>query len=155
MKVNVTYKVCNTCQRRKPIDRFFKRGGDERGYRSKCKDCFQESGTRYNQQDQVKARRAQHMREYRARDRSAWLNSSLKYRFNITLDEWNRLFDDQDGRCAICDHEFTKKTPHVDHCHETGVIRGLLCGGCNRMLGQARDSARILRKGAEYLEGQC
>lgn len=63
----------------------------------------------------------------------------------------------QSNECAGCKRPFTK-TPCLDHCHETGVIRGLLCHSCNRALGLLGDNAETLRNLIEYLRGselQC
>jgi hypothetical protein len=79
---------------------------------------------------------------------------SLLRLYGITAEEYNNLFMEQEGRCAICgrhQQEFSKAL-FVDHNHITGEIRGLLCGNCNAMLGQAKEKEEILRKGAEYLE---
>lgn len=65
--------------------------------------------------------------------------------FGLTRAEFEALLDSQDGRCAIC----CRREPggrsnewHVDHCHETGVVRGLLCAGCNLGLGVYEKFAR-------------
>lgn len=143
------FKVCGSCKEQKALTEFFKRA-DRDGFRSKCKSCFQQDVNARRTDPQIKAKRASHMREYRKNNREAWLKASIKYRYNITLDEWNQMFDAQIGKCAICEKEFSG-TPHVDHCHITGQIRGLLCGACNRMLGQAKDNPNVLLKGAAYL----
>lgn len=144
-------KQCKTCGKTKILDEFFKRGGNEKGYRSKCKACHSEANAVIKSKPANRQQQAEYMRNHRANNREAWLSASLKYRYNMTIEQWNALFDKQQGKCAICDDIFTK-TPQVDHCHDTLIIRGLLCGDCNRMLGQGRESSHILRKGAEYLE---
>ena len=63
-----------------------------------------------------------------------------------------QLFVQQGGRCAICATVATCETLHLDHCHQTGKVRGLLCRSCNHMLGNARDDARLLRMAAEYVD---
>lgn len=64
------------------------------------------------------------------------------------------MFNDQEGLCAICRRQigFTRET-HVDHCHLTGKVRGLLCSGCNRALGGAEDNVETLRRMIAYLVG--
>jgi hypothetical protein len=65
------------------------------------------------------------------------------------------LLKKQKGRCAICRRDLRKLPSgqhHVDHLHETGFVRGLLCKPCNNMLGNARDSVEVLREAADYLE---
>ncbi len=74
--------------------------------------------------------------------------------FNVTLEEFQELEKEHGGRCAIC---FNSPTPNkgvlsVDHDHETGAIRGLLCDTCNRVLGMFRDDAERFFAAAAYLE---
>lgn len=74
-------------------------------------------------------------------------------RFKITAEDWGRMFHAQGGTCAGCQAQFTDAlVPCVDHCHATGVVRGLLCNGCNAALGLAGDSPATLRRLATYLE---
>ena len=78
----------------------------------------------------------------------------LKKLYGISLEEYEALLDSQDGVCAIC-----KETPRnnrflgVDHDHDTGRVRGLLCTTCNVGLGALHDSVEILRSALAYLEG--
>jgi hypothetical protein len=64
----------------------------------------------------------------------------------------------QNYTCAICptqDFENKNGLLFVDHDHATGKVRGLLCGGCNRMIGCGKDQPKRLRSGADYLERTC
>lgn len=78
----------------------------------------------------------------------------------ITLEQYERLFDAQNGLCAICQRpevrvDMKTNRPYrlaVDHCHNGNVIRGLLCSPCNLSLGALDDSPALLRRAAEYLE---
>lgn len=74
-------------------------------------------------------------------------------KYGITSDEYNELFESQQGRCAICGGHQTefKKRLHVDHDHDTGQVRGLLCGTCNTGLGMFRDNIDLLDKAIKYL----
>lgn len=78
----------------------------------------------------------------------------LKSSHNITLEDYNKMFENQDGCCKICGrHQSILKKPlFVDHCHTTGKIRGLLCGSCNSSLGFAKDDIRILENMIKYLQ---
>ncbi len=86
--------------------------------------------------------------------------SLLKSKYNITLDQYEGMLDSQNNVCKICHNPEThryKKTNKitqlsVDHNHQTGAIRALLCRQCNIMIGNSRDSAEILRSAASYLE---
>ena len=80
--------------------------------------------------------------------------NSLRRLYGITLEEYDKMLSDQEYRCAICDKhqdEFKKKL-HVDHCHTTGKIRGLLCQKCNQGLGLFGDNKNLLIKASEYLK---
>ena len=70
------------------------------------------------------------------------------------LDHYDALFEKQKGVCAICFSPENGRYKHlsIDHDHDTGRIRGLLCNNCNRGLGLLKDSPQLLRKAAEYVE---
>lgn len=100
------------------------------------------------------ARRNKQHQEYKNRHPDKGLNSHLKRTYGITLEEYNRLFAEQNGRCAICgisQLELTKRLC-VDHDHETGKVRGLICNMCNGGLGYFKDSLTSLEKAVEYLK---
>lgn len=77
-------------------------------------------------------------------------------RFKISADDFKKLHDAQQGKCAICCREGagrkTSKRMSVDHCHETGVVRGLLCNRCNLGLGHFQDNVEALTAAVEYLQ---
>ena len=75
--------------------------------------------------------------QYQKTKNSSRKNYNLMKSFNISLDEYNTLFDSQKGCCAICGrHQVElKRKLAVDHCHTTGKIRSLLCVTCNTHLG--------------------
>jgi hypothetical protein len=77
--------------------------------------------------------------------------SALKRQYGITPEQQEQMRLDQGNKCAICSNEFTK-SPHTDHDHETGKVRSLLCGTCNKGLGQFKDDPELLRKAAVYIE---
>jgi len=64
--------------------------------------------------------------------------------------------DDQVGRCAICEEILSQDTKHihVDHCHKTNKVRGLLCANCNKGLGFFKDNTRALERAILYLQGK-
>jgi len=80
--------------------------------------------------------------------------NQLKRQYNITIKEYTKLFNRQEGKCAICgrhQNEFIQRF-HVDHDHISGKIRGLLCYHCNPMLGYAKNDINILKNAIKYLK---
>jgi hypothetical protein len=102
---------------------------------------------------------AARQRGYRARDkkrdpeafRLRARHYKLKHLYGITADELHALYAKQDGRCAICKKPEGEKALCVDHDHDTGEVRGLLCNNCNAMLGYAQDNTEILRRAIYYV----
>ena len=95
-------------------------------------------------------------RSAKQKNPESYYKSQLKNqlrKYGITLDDYNQMLDDQDGVCAICQNECpTGRRLSVDHDHETGEVRGLLCHGCNLGLGAFKDSVRGLQRAIQYLE---
>lgn len=74
-------------------------------------------------------------------------------RYGLTAEAYEAMLAAQGGVCAICGGVDAKgRRLSVDHDHESGVVRALLCGGCNVALGFMRDDPTLLRAAADYLE---
>ena len=69
----------------------------------------------------------------------------------MTLNDYDEMLEKQNGVCAICGKEPNGKRLHVDHCHETGVVRGLLCFRCNFGLSYFGEDIKKIKKAYEYL----
>lgn len=144
-----TEKWCPRCEKVQPVDAFRKRGnGRLKGWCSPCEATYQ----------------AEHAgsaegREQRRRARAGWNTRShgyfLKYRYGITLADYEALLVVQGGRCAICATDkpggnLTKWS--VDHCHDSAKVRGLLCAACNMGIGQLGDDPGRMRAAADYID---
>lgn len=68
----------------------------------------------------------------------------------VGVEQIESMLVEQNHRCATCLNIFVK-TPHLDHCHATGKIRGLLCGPCNMALGLVKDKSETLARMITYL----
>lgn len=66
--------------------------------------------------------------------------------------DFERMLEEQEGCCALCGDPLDPKHTHIDHCHETGDVRGLLCRPCNVGLGMFHDSPDEMRRAILYLE---
>jgi len=71
--------------------------------------------------------------------------------YGLTGEDYAAIREEQDWRCAICRQEFGSERPCVDHDHETGKVRGLLCRSCNRGIGFLRDSSWLCFNAYSYL----
>jgi len=88
------------------------------------------------------------------------LEQHLKYKYGVSHQEFMDAWQKQSGCCAICSetlpdlmvYENRRRGYAIDHNHETGDFRGILCLNCNSLLGMARDSKRILQKAINYLD---
>jgi uncharacterized protein YbaR (Trm112 family) len=92
-----------------------------------------------------------HLEFYREYDGKHGWKNHLRKSYGLTMDEFNRMVLDQDGKCYICGKDNGKYKLRVDHNHTTGRLRKLLCNKCNQMLGMADEIPAILEKGANYL----
>jgi hypothetical protein len=87
------------------------------------------------------------------KDRSKYDYRSRIRHMGMSVEHYEWMLATQDGKCAICGGPPTLgRRLDIDHDHETGRIRGLLCHHCNTMLGQAHDSADVLQKAIRYLK---
>ncbi len=136
-------KTCTVCTVAKPLDEFYANSRSKDGKAYRCKQCDKEAGDAY------KERNREHVRTLRR-------NVNYKHRYGITLEDYDNMLKEQGGCCAICGSSDSKCHGRmnfaVDHCHETGKVRGLLCNDCNRALGLFQDSSEILDKAVKYLE---
>lgn len=87
-------------------------------------------------------------KRYRQRHPERLAAMERRRNYGITDEEYDTFVEVQDGRCAICGAETTL---HVDHDHQTGRVRGLLCGNCNRGVGCLQDSEFVLESAITYL----
>lgn len=96
-------------------------------------------------------------KEYRAANKEEIKYQKKEYsllkNYKITLNDYNILFNKQNGCCKICgvNELLLKGSLCVDHCHSTGKVRGLLCKACNLMIGNAKDDINTLNRAIIYL----
>jgi len=122
-----------------------------------------ETKARVRQQDNAnkKCKRAENpehergrYKDYYRRNRRSVLrknrNNELRTKYGFSLVEYDRMFAAQGGLCAICSNS-SDRALHTDHDHETGEVRGLLCGSCNKALGLFKDDPARIQEAAYYL----
>ena len=153
-------KQCYRCKVIKPRDSFYQRKNSKSlGW---CKECTLTERKIYYQQNRDKVKN--NVKAYRESNPDSVLNTHLIRTYNITLDDYQRMVSDQDGKCLLCLSEVSssgrQKRLHVDHDHACcsgkkscgKCVRGVLCSSCNTALGLLKDSPELLRKSANYIE---
>lgn len=144
-------KRCGTCRRVKPLATgFYKNKSNSDGYYGNCKTCHKATvkawATRNHESFTAYAR------EWRAGNRDKSAAAARRYRlrkkYGLTEAQLASMCAAQDGKCTLCRK---KKRLVVDHCHRTGVVRGLLCGSCNTGLGSLCDDVGVLERAIAYL----
>ena len=104
---------------------------------------------KYNNSPERKAK----MREYFQKNKAKWKIYTYR-RYGLTEQQYNEMLVNQNFSCAICKthmSECTKQGLCVDHDHETGQVRGLLCKGCNIALGEAKENTETLKEMINYV----
>lgn len=89
------------------------------------------------------------------RDHEKAREAAWQRRYGITREDYDKMLAEQNGSCKICKTTKVGRTHthfHVDHCHSSKKVRGLLCDLCNRGLGYFKDDPDLMKKGAIYLE---
>lgn len=147
-------KVCSICNEEKPLSVFSGK---------RCRQCRTDIARERLNNDPVRLQKRresvrkwhlEHPEESFARYRKAL----LKYEYGLTQEQYDEMLTRQNGVCAICKQEETWSYKNgkiaslsVDHDHNTGKVRGLLCRDCNQSLGKFKDDHNLLRAAYEYL----
>jgi hypothetical protein len=159
-------KKCRKCGEEKPLDMFYMMKGMRDGHRNECKACSlaakHENYSRNRDREIARVKKWQqenrdrHLERQRRRRQDPEVKrreraGHLKRKFGISLEDYDRLLAEQHGGCAICGDPPEPGTHlHVDHDHEDGRVRGLLCVRCNNGLGQFKEDDALIDEAAAY-----
>jgi hypothetical protein len=149
-----TAKQCSRCGASKPLDEFKADPRMKLGKSSYCRPCSAAYARERYAKNPERARAIQRAYATRVRTPEQTRARHLWNKYRLRVSEYDALLAAQDGRCAICctDEPGGRGDWHVDHCHESKKIRGLLCTGCNLGLGHFRDDPQRLRAAIHYLQ---
>lgn len=143
-------KLCRKCETIKPLTDFYlvrngKASGDKLVRKGSCKRCQSDGAAAWQRANPERTKQ----------QKKAW---RLRTEYGITLKEYEARLVAQSGRCAICGLDESRSNLgsgnfmlSVDHCHDSGAVRGLLCNNCNRAIGMLGDSPEILKRAIRYL----
>jgi hypothetical protein len=172
-------KTCTKCNITKNLECFSIK---EKGrYRGECKQCYNEYKKQYYLKNKEKIKKANAKYALKNQEKSKywksvhyqrnknkiihraseWNKNNRKIinkrkqvaKYNISIIEFDQMLYKQNNKCAICQHEF-KDTPCVDHNHNTGKVRGLLCRKCNLGIGFLKDNETMLHNAVKYLSAE-
>lgn len=133
-------KHCPRCKADKSFDSFYSNKASADRLSSHCILCMREIAKSFPKAKQTVEEKRRHR------------DTRLTRKYGIPLAEYERLYEAQRGRCAICSGKDTNKTLAVDHSHKTGKVRGLLCGRCNPAIGFLQDDPQIAASAVAYLK---
>lgn len=157
IKYTETEKWCNSCKLMVKHEDFTKLKSKTHGLSQYCRNC--QSIKWKDRAQKVRAWREKHIKE-KKKDPNFVLSTQERMKKNalwnmyrLTFEEYNKLLKEQNYKCKICNTSIENTSEaQVDHCHDTGKIRGLLCRKCNVGLGCFQDNLDLFRKAMEYLE---
>lgn len=134
-------KECSRCKLKKPFTDFYAKKPKSFGskYFSRCIACIIEAS-------QISKKK------YPNRVKKEQAKALFKHRYGIYPEDKEKMLIAQNRRCKICNIEVEGRTAHLDHCHKTGKVRGVLCNKCNHGIGLFGDSIISLEKAILYLK---
>lgn len=160
-------KRCGRCGTEKSLDEFGNDRSRTDGKFPYCKVCNNEASREWKRQHRARSPEEAEERRLAANERARIMrehdlnrhDKQLLKRYGADLGTFDLLMVLQNGRCAICGalpgEVDGARRLHLDHNHETGKIRGLLCMLCNQGLGRFRDDVSLLQAAIDYLQQEC
>jgi hypothetical protein len=148
-------KVCKKCLQEKNFDNYKILRKNKNGtnlYKSQCNDCYNKH---YIEKYRSKSEDQRKKIYQEKKDKTTFdirKNWRLKHRFGINLDIFTEMYEKQNGRCYLCEKKIEGKDVKVDHNHQTGKLRKLLCHNCNTSLGLLGENLKIFYKCIDYLK---
>lgn len=166
-------KKCYKCGEIKSLDLFHRSEDRKDGRTSRCKSCSntykrehaKTNASKLNEYGRLwrstnKKKSSEYSKKWRSKNpekvKEQDRRHHLRTEYGLTPDQYDEMVSNQGGRCLVClEIPMGKRgysTLHVDHCHLTGRVRGLLCGRCNTALGSLRESEEITQNLVWYIQ---
>ncbi|MCK5607318.1 hypothetical protein KAR91_35875 [Candidatus Pacearchaeota archaeon] len=130
-------KLCNICNEKKLLSDFGRHPKARDGHINRCKECQCKVDKKYRQTEKGKI---------------ATLRHNLKHEYGMTVEQYNQMFADQNGVCFLCGKPELDRRLSVDHNHETGKIRSLLCRRCNMCVGIFENDIDLVKQILKYIK---
>lgn len=137
-------KKCTKCGIQKPLSEFRKKIDGKFNVGAQCKFCINLA------QSNTLVKKPKRTEEER---KNLYKSRAFNRKYGISKEDFYVLRSKQNNKCAICENELENdKKSHMDHCHDTGKLRGVLCTTCNVGLGMFKDSLPIIKSAVKYLK---
>ena len=142
-----SFRICKECKTAYPTDYFYKKAG------GRCKKCSSEVNKEYRRKNRKKCLEYGFNYYHDPKNKLHLKGKHYENKYGITMKEYNKIFSQQKGNCAICGTHQSQltKSLHVDHDHDTKIVRGLLCPKCNTGIGLFNDNKELLKNAIDYL----
>jgi hypothetical protein len=131
-------KYCGRCKQDLPFKAFNKNKRTKDGWQTQCRKCIKEQRQKWAKENPEKRRKRKLLANY-----------------GITTEQYNEMLEAQSHGCKICGSKDPRNKSYrylvVDHCHQSGIVRGLLCDYCNVALGRFEDDIDRLKAAVQYL----
>lgn len=138
-------RICRTCLKELPISMYGVyqvANRAHKNHRLECKRCRAiRQSNRYHGNPDIKEKAKNISRKCR-----------LLKEYGLSIDDFNKMYGNQNGKCCICSKFVEGTKINIDHCHKTGKVRGLLCWNCNMAIGYLKDNIDNLKNAIKYLE---
>jgi len=143
-------KVCSKCKKKKSETKFYKNTQTPSGLCSWCKSCTKE----YKKTPKRREYQHKYFRKYYAEHKEQYKNYTNKNRYGFTTEERESLIASKDNKCECCGAKEIdeKRGLFIDHNHQTGKVRGVLCNTCNGAAGLLYDDSDLAYSLFKYLE---
>jgi hypothetical protein len=105
----------------------------------------------YKKSEQGKEAERRYSQKHREQISARQFKHRISARYGLSLEQYEELKAKYNGMCFLCD-KYEGDKLHIDHCHETNKVRGMLCGSCNRGLGLLKDNVEVLKRAVKYLQ---
>jgi hypothetical protein len=149
-------QYCFACKTWKFRAEFYER--DMHKTKAQCRECTNTKARAYAKANRAKVLAYKKAHGHTVQPSGLTRNKEGKLRttYGLSASAFNDMLKAQGFKCGCCGGPFAsnnhKRPMHVDHNHQTGKVRGILCGGCNLILGHAKDSIEVLQRAIFYLQ---
>lgn len=157
---NIQEKYCPGCKETHSLENFHKSKSRPDGLTSWCKTCVKNNGAKWRKNN--KERKNEYAKEYYQENKDRMNVRRIERLYGLSPEEHQRMKDEQGNLCKLCNQPETGTNAMngkiqelcIDHCHDTGKVRGLLCRRCNHLIAALGDTEQSIERVFHYMKGE-